>query len=99
MQAIVTKYLNPTATKGGAGGRIKATCAAGSVTLPVDPALTEMGQHGAAAMALVRKLDWTPGNSPLYHGAWFAGCLPDGAGYAFVFTGDDTGFTHHFDPK
>jgi hypothetical protein len=80
MQAIVTKYLNPTDTK---GARIKATCDAGYVTVPFDYAGTEEQTHASAAMALVRKLGWQD------HGAgmgniWTAGSLPNQSGYCFV---------------
>lgn len=68
MQAIVIKYLSPTATK---QARIKATTEGGSVTVPLDWGLTEDQQHTQAARALCAKLGWT------VHGLVF-GTLPNG---------------------
>ncbi|MDL5595979.1 hypothetical protein QS468_24895 [Bacillus subtilis] len=56
MQAIQTKYLGPTETR---GSRISAKCAAGSVTLGYDHALDLESNHVAAAMALCAKLGWS----------------------------------------
>lgn len=83
MQAIVTKYINPTNTK---GARIKATCDAGSITIPFEYAGTEEQTHAAAAMALVRKLGWENhgGASDRGNGAWTVGSLPGQTGYCFV---------------
>ena len=53
MQAIVTKYLGPTYTK---GGRIKATCAEGSCTIGYPHELDQKEAHVAAARALCDKL-------------------------------------------
>jgi hypothetical protein len=76
MQAIQTKYLGVTNTK---GSRIKATCAAGSITIPYPH---ELGQgqpaHRKAAEALVAKLGWS------VHGALLGGQLPDHS-HVFVF--------------
>ena len=55
-QAIETRYLGPTNTK---GGRIKATAAAGSVTISYDHALNSDANHKAAADALIAKMGWT----------------------------------------
>ena len=49
-QAIHTRYMGPTNTK---GGRIKATAWAGSVTVPYDHALNVEDNHRAAAGALL----------------------------------------------
>ena len=68
MQAIVTKFIAPTNTK---GSRIKATCQAGSVILHWDHALNPEGNHAAAAEALLAKLEW--------NGNWISGQLPDGS--------------------
>ncbi len=76
-QAIQTKYLGPTNHR---GGRIKATCEAGSVTISWDHALGPVENHTAACTALVEKLGWD-GNG--HGGEWVAGCLPSW-GYAFV---------------
>ena len=73
-QAIITKYLGPTDTK---GGRIKASCYSGSVTIDYPHHLSGDAKHLAAAEALCKKLDWT--------GTLIGGSLPDESGYAFVF--------------
>lgn len=72
-QAIETRYLGPTNTK---GGRIKATSWAGSVTVPYDHALNSEDNHRAAAMALVAKLQW--------QGTFAQGGNTKGDGYYFV---------------
>ena len=72
-QAIETRYLGPTNTK---GGRIKATAWAGSVTVPYDHALSLEDNHRAAAMALVAKYGWT--------GTYAQGGHAKGVGYYFV---------------
>ena len=72
-QAIETRYLGPTNTK---GGRIKATAWAGSVTVPYDHALNSEDNHRAAAMALVAKLQWP--------GTFAQGGNAKGDGYYFV---------------
>lgn len=55
-QAIVTKYLPATNTR---GSRIKASAqAAGSVIVPWDDALGIDSNHVAAAKALQAKYDW-----------------------------------------
>ena len=58
MQAIQTKYLGATNHR---GERVKATAAAGSVTLSWDYELNNEGNHRAAAEALMEKLDWNWG--------------------------------------
>ena len=55
MQAIITKYLCPTNTK---GSRIKASCAAGSVTIDYPHELSGMDCHAKAAYALLAKMHW-----------------------------------------
>ncbi len=75
-QAIVTKYLGPTNTR---GGRIKATARANSVTIPYPHEVrggTE-GAHSVAALALCAKLEWA--------GKLVCGGTPDDSGYVFVF--------------
>lgn len=73
-QAIITKYLGPTDTK---GARIKATCYSGSIAIDYPYHLDTDRAHRAAAKALCKKLDWT--------GTLIGGSLPDESGYAFVF--------------
>ena len=69
MQAITTKFIAPTNTR---GSRIKATAQAGSVTLNWDHALNPADNHKAAAMALVKKYKW-------FYGEWMSAELPDGS--------------------
>jgi hypothetical protein len=68
MQAIVTKYIGPTNTR---GGRIKASCQARSIIAPWNHALNPYANHLAAAKALATKLAWP-------YGEWIAGELPSG---------------------
>ena len=67
MQAIITKYIGPTDTK---PSRIKATAAAGSITVSYDHSLNIDGNHIAAAQELAAKFGWT--------GKWVQGCLHTG---------------------
>jgi len=80
MQAIQTRYLGPTNTR---GSRIKAWAAAGSITIPYLHALSDQACHRAAAEALALKLEW---NTPFY-GSLLGGFLPNGD-YAFVFNNE-----------
>lgn len=75
MQAIETKYLGPTDTR---GSRIKAVTANGkhSLTVSYDDALSSEDAHGSAAMALAVKIGWT--------GEMVAGSTR--TGYVFVWT-------------
>lgn len=73
MQAITTKYIGPSNTK---GARIKATCGGQSLTLGYRHDLSGSGVHAVAAMALARKLGFD--KSP----SWTWGEI-DG-GYVFV---------------
>ena len=68
MQAIVTKYIGPTNTK---GARIKATAMAGSVTISYDYANDHEWPFRKAAQALCDKFGWD----------WemTGGSLPDGS--------------------
>ena len=77
MQAIQTRYLSPTNSR---GARIKATCAAGSITIEYPHELSGQTVHRKAAEALVSKLGWV---DPHYSGL-LGGCLPNGD-YCFVF--------------
>jgi len=69
MQAIVTKFLSPTNTR---GARIKATAAAGSVTVSYDYEGDDAA-HMKACLALVAKLGWQA-----HAGQWHMGGLPTG---------------------
>ncbi|MCA8110244.1 hypothetical protein [Burkholderia cepacia] len=81
MQAITTKYLSPTDTK---GPRIKASCDAGSAIIPYPYELSGDDAHASAAMALVRKLGWIPSAKNVYSNFWVCGSLPGMAGCVFV---------------
>lgn len=72
-QAIETKYLGPTNTK---GGRIKATAWGGSVTIGYPYALDAQDAHKAAADALIAKMGW--------QGTFAQGGNAKGDGYVFV---------------
>ena len=71
MQAIATRYLGPTNSR---GSRIKASCSAGTITLPYDYAERD-GGHYAAAVALIRKLGWEN------NGTWYRGETTNGNVY------------------
>ncbi len=82
MQAIQTKFLAPTNSK---PARIKASCAAGSITIDCDNlecARHEEDRHQLAAAMLQQKLGW---DSETY-GKLATGGLSDGT-YVHVFTG------------
>jgi hypothetical protein len=72
-QAIETRYIGPTNTK---GGRIKATAWAGSITIGYDHALDVQGNHKRAADALIAKMGW--------QGTFAQGGNVKGDGYYFV---------------
>lgn len=80
-QAIVTKYFGPTDSR---GSRVKATCQAGSVTIPWDHALNSDENHLNAAQALVHKLGWGTRVGNTYVTRLVGGGLPDGKGNAYV---------------
>lgn len=82
MQAIQTKYLSATNTK---GSRIKATCAAGSITIDYPHELSGMAVHAAAAKVLVNKLGW----DDAHYGGLMGGQLASGD-YVFVFNNDSS---------
>lgn len=77
-QAIVTKWFKPTNTK---GSRIKATAQAGFVFVPYNHSLSNEKNHEVAAMALCEIFGW--------RGELVCGAMPDGGGYAFVFSSKD----------
>lgn len=77
MQAIICKYFGPTNSK---GSRIKAQCAAGSVTISYPHELSGQAVYRKAAEALVTKLGWNDG----YYGKLLGGQVPSGE-YVFVF--------------
>ena len=79
MQAIVTKFLAPTNHK---GARIKATAAAGTVTINFDYEAGDFGSHLLAANALLKKLNWEQNGITIAG----SGMLPDG-NYCHVLQG------------
>ncbi len=72
MQAIQTKILPPTNTR---GCRIKAISWAGSITIPFPDAEYTDDAHMQAARALLEKLEWT---DERYYGTLHQGTLPNG---------------------
>jgi hypothetical protein len=72
MQAIETKFLGPTNTK---GARIKASARAGSVTVPYEYQGVDE-EHDQALRALVTKLEWW--------GVWARGGKADCTGNVYV---------------
>jgi hypothetical protein len=72
MQAITTKYFGPTNKH---WIRYKASCQAGSITVPQDDNLNPEQNHVRAARMLIEKLGWS-------YGAWYYGGTKDG--YVFV---------------
>lgn len=72
MQSIRTKYHGPSNVR---GSRIKATAAAGSVTVGYSHAHDSEGNHIRAAQALAAKMGWS--------GEYVGGCNPDGS-WTFV---------------
>lgn len=77
VQAIITKYVGPTNTR---GSRVKATASAGSITLAWDCSLNAERNHARAAEALANKFKWS--------GNWHQGGVPNDSGYAFVCVSD-----------
>jgi len=77
LQAIETKFLGPTNTK---GARVKATAQCGSKTIPWDHSKNPEDNHKAAAEALIKAWDWD--------GVWYIGGSPKGHGCVFVRVND-----------
>lgn len=84
MQAIICKYFGPTNSK---GSRIKAQCAAGSITIDYPHELSGQAVYRKAAEALVVKLGW----DSVHYGDLLGGQLPSGD-YSFVFNNDASKF-------
>lgn len=72
MQAIETKFLGPTNTK---GARIKASAQSGSVIVPYEYQGVDE-EHDQALRALVTKLEWW--------GVWARGGKADNTGNVYV---------------
>jgi hypothetical protein len=86
VQAITTRFIAPTNTR---GSRVKATAAAGSITIAWQDRLNPMQNHCAAAEALARRLEWS--------GIYIPGGMPDGAGYCFVHVPNAVDFVDGFE--
>ena len=85
-QAIETKYLKPTGSK---GGRIKATCWGGSATISYPHELNTDQAHYAAAQALREKMatlanGFGDDKSIWKTGHWVQGGNAKGDGYVFT---------------
>lgn len=88
MQAIQTKYLPATNTR---GSRIKATCERGSITIDYPHDLSGDEVHREAVRHLIarflREDEEGENPCPAFRNPWFrdfaTGCLPDGT-YAHV---------------
>ena len=76
MQAITTKFLGPTNSR---GPRVKASAERGSITVHWDHRFNVESNHALAAKALAEKFGWG--------GWWVAGTSPNGCGYAYVAVG------------
>lgn len=70
-QAIVTRYIGPSNVR---GSRIKATCAAKSITRGYDSALNVDENHEAVALELQNLLGWTGKD----YGTLQGGCMKNG---------------------
>jgi hypothetical protein len=78
MQAITTKYFEPTEDE---GSRYQATSASGHrLIVPYSYELSFEGNHAAAARALATKLEWS--------GHWYGG---EAEANTYVFVCDDEG--------
>lgn len=78
MQAITTKFLGPTNSR---GSRIVAKCQAKRIFVNWDYSLDLDANHELAATELSKRLGWD--KAP--YGKMVGGALPDGIGFAFVF--------------
>jgi hypothetical protein len=78
-QAIETKYLPPTNTK---GSRIRATCSAKSIIVNWDYEFDVIENHELAAAQLFNELGWNTKGVKLYGGA-----LGKNRDYCFVMVG------------
>ena len=79
-QAIQTRYLGPTNTR---GARVKATADAGSITLSWDHALNATDNHRVAAEALADRYGWRDNGERLV-----GGCI-GGPGYVWTVVDPD----------
>jgi hypothetical protein len=89
MQAILTKYIRESNTK---GSRIKATCERGTLTIPYDHEFDTDGAHRKAALALInlfinedKARNGTPLNKNVWAGHFASAELPNNKGHAHIF--------------
>ena len=80
LQAITTKYLAPTNSR---GARVKATSASGDIITSWDYSVSPCDNHHAAACMLAGQNDWTDDTGKVKAHAF--GALPDGQGYVLAF--------------
>lgn len=89
MQAIITKYIGPTNSR---GARIKAECERGKIFFPYPYELSGDECHRAAVDALTAKFakEDAAAGAPMHRNYWLGeyvtGQIPSGA-YVHVFTG------------
>lgn len=75
MQAIRTKYISATNTK---GSRIQASCETKTIYVPYNHALSLDGNHRAACERLMRAMEWTSDYGRAYTemtGGWYGGAM------------------------
>lgn len=88
LQAITTKWLSPTNRR---QARIKATAAAGSVTVSYDHGKSLDANHFEAAWTLARKFEWAGEwrGGGLWDGRHVFVCSPQGEKPTFITFGPD----------
>lgn len=84
-QAIVTKYLPWTDTK---GARIKASATCGNATVDFDSGKSVEENHWLAAQKLIVKLGWN--DEAYWASRWVPGGNPDGTGNVYTCNDGDT---------
>lgn len=94
MQAIVTKHLGPTNTR---GSRVIARCEAGSLTVPWNWSFNITQNHRLAAQQLRDKLGW---NDPAYP-RMMGGGMPTSSkeAFVFVFADEHDGLSHEIEAR
>jgi len=74
LASITVKFIGPTNYR---SSRYKATCQAGTITMPADYSLDATGNAKKVAMALAKKVDW--------QGVYHMGYLPESEKSYWVF--------------
>lgn len=80
-QAIITKYVNPTAKR---GSRVKVTGGINSALYPFDASLSVEENHAVAAGHYVYEMNKIRGNDGREWSIISGGSLPNEDGYAFI---------------